>query len=321
MKKFISIMLAAAVALTAFALCACSDSKQDKTFKVGICQYYDSEIYTEATNGFTDKLKEKYGDNVEITLKKAKGDADKCDAILDGFVKDKVDLILANGEPTLKAAADKIEKIPVMATCVHDFASTLKLGNKSGVTGRNISGTSSAVPADAQASMIKELFPNVSTVAILFSSKNSDSKSQSDALTEALQENGYAVTAYTFANDADIADVAAAACSENDILFLPSDNSLIKSSEQLAGVLLKSRTPAITADEKLCAECGLATLSVSYYDLGVTTADMAYRVLTDGEDISQMKVESASEFTKKYNKEMASSMGFDPPEDYTAIGE
>ena len=61
--------------------------------------------------------------------------------------------------------------------------------------------------------------------------------------------------------------------------------------------------------------------SISYYDLGKATGEMAVRILKDGEDISTMPIEYAPNFTKKYNPTICEELGITVPDDYEAIEE
>ena len=62
-------------------------------------------------------------------------------------------------------------------------------------------------------------------------------------------------------------------------------------------------------------------MSISYYDLGYKTGEMAYDILVNGKDISKMEIESAPNITKKYNAEICKELGIEIPDDYEAIGE
>ena len=77
--------------------------------------------------------------------------------------------------------------------------------------------------------------------------------------------------------------------------------------------------PIIAGEEGICSGCGVATLSISYYDLGYVTGEMAYEVLTGGADISTMEVRFAPNVTREYNAELCEILGVAVPEDYTAI--
>ncbi len=63
----------------------------------------------------------------------------------------------------------------------------------------------------------------------------------------------------------------------------------------------------------------MATLSISYYDLGVKTAEMAYDVLTGAADISTLPIGYASTQTPKYNPTICEALGITPLDGYEAI--
>ena len=125
MKKLISLALAAVMALS---LVACGSGNKgkdtgDKTYKVGVVQLVQHEALDAATKGFTDALKEALGDKVEVVEKNASGDSNNCTTIVNGFISDKVDLIMANATPALQAAASATSTIPILGTSVTDYRS------------------------------------------------------------------------------------------------------------------------------------------------------------------------------------------------------
>ena len=77
--------------------------------------------------------------------------------------------------------------------------------------------------------------------------------------------------------------------------------------------------PAIVGEEGICAGCGVATLSISYYDLGYATGEMAYEVLVNGADVATMNVRFAPNVTKEYNAEMCALLDVQIPDGYVAI--
>ena len=75
----------------------------------------------------------------------------------------------------------------------------------------------------------------------------------------------------------------------------------------------------IAGEEGICRGCGVATLSISYYDLGYATGEMAYEVLANGADAAAMEIRFAPNVTKEYNAELCELFGITIPEGYTAI--
>ena len=74
----------------------------------------------------------------------------------------------------------------------------------------------------------------------------------------------------------------------------------------------------MAGEQGICAGCGIATLSISYYDLGYKTGEMAAQILKGEADISQMPIEYANA-SKLYNPTMCQELGITVPEGYTAL--
>lgn len=321
MKKNSLTKLAAVCAVSAMVLSASGvmAAAEETTYKVGICQLVQHVALDAATQGFIDALTDELGDAVTFDTQNAAGDSATCATICNQFVSDGVDLILANATPALQAAAAATNEIPILGTAVTDYATALDIDEWTGATGTNISGTSDLAPLDEQAAMLNELFPDAETVGILYCSAEPNSEYQAAVITKALEELGYTVTSYTFADSNDVASVTTTACGENDVLYIPTDNTAASCTEIIKNVAVPAGKPIIAGEEGICAGCGVATLSISYYDLGYTTGDMAVKVLTEGADVSTLEVEFAPNVTKEYNSEICRELGIEVPEDYVAI--
>ena len=323
MKKLISLVLAAVMALS---LVACGSGNKDKdtdtgdkTYKVGVVQLVQHEALDAATKGFTDALKEALGDKVEVVEKNASGDSNNCSTIVNGFISDKVDLIMANATPALQAAASATSTIPILGTSVTDYATTLEIADWTGTVGGNISGTSDLAPLDKQAAMLQELFPNAKKVGMLFCSSEPNSKYQVDEVTKLLSAAGITCTEYTFTDSNDVSSVTQKACDDSDVLYIPTDNTAASNTEAIANVVLAAGTPVIAGEAGICRGCGVATLSIDYYELGKITGQMAAKILTGEADISTMPVEFAPTATKQANMANCEKLGITVPADYTAL--
>ena len=295
-----------------------SVSAEEKSFTVGICQLVQHDALDAATQGFKDALTEEFGDAVTFDEQNAQGDSNTCSTIVNSFVSNGVDLILANATPALQAAAAATNEIPILGTSVTEYGVALALDDFDGTVGGNISGTSDLAPLDEQAAMLHELFPDAEKVGLLYCSAEANSQYQVDTVKAALEELGYTCEYYAFSDSNDLSAVATTASSESDVIYVPTDNTVASNTEIVNNICQPAGVPVIAGEEGICAGCGVATLSISYYDLGVGTGKMAARVL-NGEDISEMAVEYAPNFTKKYNAQLCEALGVTIPEDYVAI--
>ena len=334
MKKIVSVAMAAAMAAAlagcggaasssapaSSAAASAADSTAAKTYTVGICQLVQHEALDAATQGFKDALTAKLGDAVKFDEQNASGDSANCATIVNGFVSNNVDLILANATAPLQAAAQATATIPVLGTSVTDYATALDISDWTGTVGNNISGTSDLAPLDQQAAMVQELFPDAKNVGLLYCSAEPNSVYQCDVMEGCLTDMGFTVSRYAFTDTNDFTSVAQTAADASDVIYIPTDNTAASNTEAIANVLLPAKVPAVTGEEGICSGCGVATLSISYYDLGYATGEMAAKILTEGADVSAMPVQYAPNVTKKYNAANCEALGLTIPDDYTAIG-
>lgn len=320
MKKFLAIILTAVMSL---GLVACGNSSSDKkTYNVGICQLVQHEALDAATQGFKDALTEELGeDAVTFDEQNAQGDSATCSTIINGFVSDNVDLILANATPALQAAQAGTNEIPILGTSVTEYGVALGIKDFDGLVGSNISGTSDLAPLDQQAAMLKELFPDKKNVGLVYCTAEANSQYQVDTVKKELENLGYTCKLYGFSDSNDLNSVAKTAADESDVIYVPTDNTVASNASIIDNICRPAKIPVIAGEEGICKGCGVATLSISYYDLGVATGKMAVKVLTGESKIEEMKIEYAPEFTKKYNKEICKDLGIEIPDDYVAIEE
>ena len=320
MKKLIAVLLAVMM-LVSLTACGGAEEKDDK-FVVGVVQLVPHVALDAATQGFVDRLTEILGEeNVEIMVEIAAGDSATCAPIVTDFVSKNVDLIMANATPALQAAAAATADIPILGTSVTEYGVAMGIENFSGTVGGNVSGTSDLAPLDQQAAMVKEWFPDAKNVGLLYCSGEANSKYQVDTVKAELEALGFTCTLYAFADTNDMQAVTQKAADESDVIYVPTDTTLANSAAVVDGICRPKKVPIIAGEEGICAGCGVATLSISYEELGKVTGEMAAKILLGEAKISEMPVAYASDPAYKYNKEICQELGLTPPEGYTAIGE
>lgn len=345
-SKMISVMLAAAMAVT---MTGCSGGSASgtgdgaasgmnteaagtgakdagkpasgKAYTIGICQQLEHPALDEATRGFKEALTELLGeDGVTFDLQNAQGEQANCATISNSFVSGNYDLILANATTALQCAAAATSTIPVLGTSVTDYATALEIDDWTGATGKNVSGTSDLAPLDRQEDMLLELFPDVKKVGILYCSAEPNSVYQASEFARYLEEDNISWQEFTASDSNDIASVVQNAVTQVDVLYIPTDNTMAGNTETINNIALPAGIPIVAGEEGICSGCGVATLSISYYDIGYAAGQMAYDILEKGADISTMTVQTAPNVTKKYNPELCEKLNIEVPDGYTAIG-
>ncbi len=309
MKKIVTLVLA--LVLVAAAACASATS-------IGVVQLVQHDALDAATQGFVDAVTELIP-GVEVEVQNASGDSAACATIANTFVSGGVDLIMANATAALQAAMAATGDIPILGTSITDYATAMDVADWTGTTGINVSGTTDLAPLDGQAEMIKTLFPDAKNVGLLYCSAEPNSVYQVQTIAGYLTEMGYACEEYAFTDSNDVASVTELAAADCDVIYIPTDNTAASYTETIANVVIPAGVPVVAGEEGICRGCGVATLTISYYDIGYMTGEMAAQILNDGADVSTMPIQSAPKFTKKYNPVNAEVLGVTIPEDYEAM--
>lgn len=324
-KKIVSLLVIFSVLL----LAGCEKKAQEepkkaeekKQYTVGIVQLAQHEALDAATKGFMDVLNEKLPDQVTFDVQNASGDTTNCPTIVNGFVSKKVDLIMANATPALQAAASATDTIPILGTSVTHYAPALDIEEWTGTVGTNVSGTSDLADLKDQAAMIPEWFPEAKTVGLFYCSSEANSIFQVEEVEKHLAELGLETKRFSFTDTNDVASVVQAACNESDVIYIPTDNTAAANAEAIANVILPAGKPAIVGEQGICKGCGVATLTISYEDLGRATGEMAYKVLTGQAKVQEMPIEYAPNIEKYYNAKVCEQLSVTPLEGYKPLPE
>ena len=287
-------------------------------YVVGVCQLAPHPALDAATQGFKDALNKLLPGQVDIQEKNAAGDTPTCATIINGFVSNNVDLIMANATAPLQAAASATDTIPVLGTSITEYGVALGIENFSGTVGSNVSGTSDLAPLDQQAQMIKEWYPDATDIGLIYCSAEPNSQYQVDNVQKYLEDMGYTCEQYPFSDTNDMASVVQNAVSNSDVLYVPTDNTAANNTGIIDNIC-RGVIPVFAGEEGICGGCGVATLSISYYDIGYKTGEMAADILANGADVSAMAIEYAPQFVKKYNPATCEALGLTAPEGYEAI--
>ena len=325
MKKAIALVCAILLVL---GMTACTPVQNDdpKTtqgdgkYVIGICQFMPHPALDKATEGFIAAVEAGLGkENVEFDLQNAAGEASNCTTIVGGLVAANVDLIMANATPAVAAAYNATETIPILGTSVTEYGVALGIENFNGLVGSNVSGTSDLADLAKQAQMIIDWCPNAKNVALLYCSAEANSKYQVEQVQKYLEDKGLTCKQFAFADTSDLMSVTQEAANFADVIYVPTDNTVANNATAIDSICRPAGIPIIAGEAGVCAGCGIATLSIDYYDLGYATGEMAVRILKNGEDITKMPIEYAPEVSYLYNEEICKELGITPLEGYDKL--
>lgn len=310
MKKILAAVAAAAMLAT----CTACSSDSGK-IKIGISKMMTHDAMDRAESGFIDALNANgYDDTkVEIDAQNGQGETSNLNTIATQFVGDNVDLIFAIATPAAQAAQGQTTEIPIIGTAITDFADA-GLVNSNDNPGTNVSGTTDMNPVKEQIDLMLKLVPDTKTVGFLYNSSEDNSVLQVGIAKEYVESLGLQWTEKTVSNTNEVQQATTSIVTECDAIYIPTDNIFASSMTTVYEVAVEAKMPVICGESGMTMAGGLATLGLDYYDLGYQAGLMAIRVL-EGEDISKMPIEGASEFVYCINGDFAEAIGMTIPED------
>ena len=322
MKKIISLILALTMLIgAAFTLTACGSNtikvNPDKeNYVVGICQLVQHPSLDVATEGFKDGLTAALtaaGRTVEFKEQNAQGDSTICSTIVNTFIANDVDLIMANATAALQSAYNATETIPVLGTSITEYGVALELKDFNGTVGNNVSGTSDLAPLTEQAQMMVDILglQAGAKIGLLYCSAEPNSAYQVKIVKEYLEGKGMACEEYKFSDSNDLPTVSTNAANNSDAIYVPTDNTVASNTTAIYNVCSERDVPVFAGEEGICSGCGFATLSISYYNIGYKTGEMAAEVLLGKTDIREMPIAYDESPVKKYNKAICDELGID----------
>lgn len=315
MKKLTAILLTVLLAASMFAFVGC-EGNTDDVYNIGIVQLVQHDALDQATEGFKAALIEKLGEeNVKFDEQNASGDAATCTTIVDKFVNANVDLIMANATPAVQAAKEATATIPVVGTSVTDYAGSALVASND-APGGNVTGASDMNAVSNQLELVKAFAPDAKNIGIVYCSAEENSKLQADEAKVVFEAEGYTVTTYTAADVTDLQTVVEKAVSENDVLYEPTDNLVAANMEIIKNAAVPAGVPVICGEESMCKAGGLASYSLSYYNVGYEAGLMAYEILVNGANPAEMpiKIFEASELNLILNEDVMKEMNITLPE-------
>ena len=311
MKKLLAVLLSLTLIL------ACGAAYAEDKPVIGIIQQMDHVALNAARDGFVKALEDNGfvdGETITLDIQNGQGDQSNLATIADRFISEKADLVLAIATTAATTMAGKTESIPILGTAITDYVSA-KMVESNEKPGYNVSGTSDMNPVSAQIELLKKLAPEAKTVGVLFTSGETNSVIQAAMAKEAIEAQGMTYVEGTATNTNDVQQAVQQLVGKCDAIYLPTDNVMASSMPIIYGVTAESKTPVICGESGMVYNGGLATLGISYFQLGYETGLMAVEVL-GGADISEMPIRFATEgFEYAINKTVADEIGLEIPDD------
>ena len=284
MKKIMTLILAAALCLTALVGCgdnAGTDSNNydSKTFKVAVVQQLDHSSLNEIRDAIEAEL-DAAPEGVTVTYENFNGQNDSTvlNQIGSQIVSGGYDAIIPIGTLAAQCMANAADgSIPVIYAAISD-------PETAGLTGLdNVTGTSDALNTQSIMDMMFAVQPDIQTVGLLYSNSEPNSTTPIANAKAYLDSKGIKYVEKT-GNTADevLSAANALAAAKVDAVFTPTDNVVMAAAAAVSETLTKGGIPFYTGADSFVTAGAFATCGVNYTELGTYTADMALDILETG---------------------------------------
>lgn len=289
--------------------------KEPNKVRVGVLQFVSHESLDEIYRGIQAGLKEEgfhEGDNLTIQFMNAEADQSQVQKMSEKLVADKNDVLIGIATPAAQGLANATDDIPLVMGAVTDpLGANLVTDLKR--PGGNITGVSDATPVADTVDLIQEITPDVKRIGVLYASSEDNSLTQVEAFTEVAEKAGYKVEPYAVPSTNEIASTVDSMLGKVDAIWTPTDNTIASAFPTVVNAAKTAKKPIYTSVETMVEEGGLASVSLSQYELGLATGRMAATMLK-GKDPATTPVEIYDKGSIVVNQKVADELGLTIPE-------
>lgn len=272
-----------------------------------------------ARDGIKEALAEagyKEGENLTFVYESAQGNPGTAAQIARQFVGDAPNVIVPISTPSAQAVVSATRDIPVVFTAVSDplGAELIKDMQK---PGGNVTGLSDMSPVADHVALIKEITPNAKSIGFIYNTAEANSVSTLAALKAEAEKAGLTIVESVATKSAEVQGAARALVGRVDVIYIPTDNTIVSAFEAAVGVAEEAKIPLYAGDTDSVNRGALAALGFNYFDVGKQTGEIVVRVLK-GEEPGDIPVRVAAGTDLVINKKAAAKMGVTFPESITS---
>jgi putative ABC transport system substrate-binding protein len=282
---------------------------------IAVTQIVEHPALDAVRDGVKDELAEagySEGSSLKWEWESAQGQPATAAQIAQKFVGENPDLIVAIATPSAQAVVAANKSIPVVFSAVTDPVGA-QLVSSLDAPGGLVTGVSDLSPIAQQLALIKEISPAAKTLGVLYNAGEANSVSLVKLINQEAPAQALQVVEATVSSSADVATAAQSLVGKVDVIYVPTDNTVVSALESVLKVGIDQQIPVYAGDTDSVERGAIAALSFDYYDVGRQTGDMIIRILK-GENPGAMPVETVQTLQLAINPKAAAAMGVEIPE-------
>ena len=315
MKKKISVLTLCAMIL---GLCVSAEAQQSgKVSRIGFLAGASASFNSAQIKVFLQGLRELgyvEGKNIVIEYRYADGNLDQLPDLVADLVRLKVDLIVTNSSPGVLAAKKATRTVPIVFVSIGDPVGSGHVDSLAR-PGGNVTGLTTLGPglAGKRLELLKEAFPKVSRVAVLWNPANPNLTPERKETEVAAQGLGVQLQSVEVRSVNDFDNAFLAITNERAQALLTTPDPLNNSqAKRIIEFATKNRLPAMYANPEFVDRGGLMSYAPSYSDLYRRTAIYVDKIL-NGAKPAELPVEQPKKFEFIINLKAAKQIGLTIP--------
>lgn len=296
--------------------CFLAQTSWAQTYNISVNQFVEHPSLDAVLLGFQDSLKEKKID-VTYSVHIAQANMGTASQIAKQMLGENADLLLAITTPSSQACAQALARAPQAMKKPLIFSAVTNPVEAGLVTDlkhpeHGITGVSDLLPIKAHIEMVLQYVPTAKKIGVLYNAGEANSKSTVSDLKKIAPELGIEIIEATASKTADVYQAANSLVGRVDVVFIPTDNTIIASLPSVLKVGMQNKLPIFSADVESVKRGTVAAMGFDYYKHGYQTGLMAARILA-GEDTANIPVEFQHDLQLHINVSASKAMGITPP--------
>ena len=313
MKKLLAVFIVCILILTG---CSTSQNQSKADYTIGICNYVDDASLNQITDNILSRIDELSKQNnltIDVNYDNANADANLMSQIINNFIVDDVDLMVAIATPVAMnmQALTQDNQIPVVFAAVSDPVGS-QLVDTLDKPGSNLTGTSDYLDTASIMNLIFALNPDIKKIGLLYDLSQDGSITSINEAKTILNTKGIEIIEKTGSNVEEIRLAAQSLINEKvEAIFTPSDNTVMISQLSIYESLLDAGIPHFAGADSFALNGSFVGYGVDYANLGRETADMIFDILVNKKDVSTYPVKTFDNGIVTINNEAIDKLGLD----------
>lgn len=281
---------------------------------VGILQLVTHPALDQIHHGIVAGLKSQgySGKKIKIDYQNAQADQSNLKTMSQKFANENADLTIGIATPAALSLAKTADgNNPVILAGITDPAGS-ELVKTTQRPGNNVTGVSGDSPLQQHLDVVQQVVPKAKTLGIIYTTSDHGGEYNAKNMEKLAKKAGYTVKMYTISTTNDMQQVAETMASQVDVVYAPQDNSVASAMKTLINVTNQEKIPVIPAVDTMVKDGGVATVSVSQYDIGYQAGVMAGQVLK-GKNTATYPVKTITKGEMTINLKQAKLLGINLP--------